>query len=99
MEADPRRSGRSNRCVEPRRAQSSRAFCVPLVAQGRSIAVTRGCTMSQSSGTSKALVEIVVAVVLVVAVAAIVIGVLGWLAGAFWWLVKLAVIALVIFVV
>jgi len=55
--------------------------------------------MSQSSGTSKALVEIVVAVVLVVAVAAIVIGVLGWLAGAFWWLVKLAVIALVIFVV
>ena len=39
------------------------------------------------------------AVVLVIAVAAIVIGVLSWLAGAFWWLVKLAVIALVIFLV
>ena len=55
--------------------------------------------MSQSSGTSRALVEVLVAVVLVIAVAAIVIGVLSWLAGAFWWLVKLAVIALVIFVV
>jgi len=37
---------------------------------------------------------VVVAVVLVVAVAAIVIGVLSWLAGAFWLLVKLAIIAL-----
>lgn len=56
--------------------------------------------MSQSTnGTSRALIEVIVAVVLVVAVAAIMIGVLSWLAGAFWWLVKLAVIALVIFVV
>jgi hypothetical protein len=55
--------------------------------------------VSESSGTSRALIEVIVAVVLVVAVAAIVIGVLGWLAGAFWWLFKLAVIGLVIFVV
>ncbi|HEV3213687.1 MAG TPA: hypothetical protein VGZ03_09870 [Acidimicrobiales bacterium] len=55
--------------------------------------------MSESTGTSRALVEVIVAVVLVVAVAAIVIGVLSWLAGVFWLLVKLAVIGLVIFLV
>jgi hypothetical protein len=55
--------------------------------------------VSESTGTSRALLEVIVAVVLVVAVAAIVIGVLSWLAGAFWFLVKLAVIALVIFLV
>ena len=36
---------------------------------------------------------------LVVAVAAILIAVLGWLAGAFWWLFKLAFIAVVVYVV
>jgi len=55
--------------------------------------------MSESTGTSRALIEVIVAVVLVVAVAAIVIGVLSWLAGAFWFLLKLAVIGLVIFLV
>lgn len=56
--------------------------------------------MSESSGSgSKALVEVVVAVVLVIALAAVVIGVLSWLAGAFWWLIKLAVIALVAYVI
>ena len=55
--------------------------------------------MSESTGTSRALVEVIVAVVLVVAVAAVVIGVLSWLAGAFWFLLKLAVIGLVIFLV
>jgi len=55
--------------------------------------------MSQTEGSSRALIEVVVAVVLVVAVAAIVIGVLSWLAGAFWLLVKLAIIALAVFIV
>jgi len=55
--------------------------------------------MSESSGTSRALIEVIVAVVLVVAVAAIVLGVLSWLAGAFWWLLKLAIIGLAVFIV
>jgi hypothetical protein len=61
--------------------------------------VTGRCAVSESTGTSRALIEVIVAVVLVVAVAAIVIGVLSWLAGAFWFLLKLAVIGLVIFLV
>jgi hypothetical protein len=55
--------------------------------------------VSESTQSSRAYIEVIVAVVLVVAVAAIVIAVLGWLAGAFWWLVKLAVIALVVYLV
>jgi hypothetical protein len=51
-----------------------------------------GREVSERPRTSRALVEVVVAVVLVVAVAAIAIGVLSWLAGAFWWLVKVAVV-------
>jgi len=54
--------------------------------------------MSESSG-SRALVEVIVAVVIVVAVAAVAIGVLSWLAGAFWWLVKVAIIALVAYLI
>ena len=49
--------------------------------------------MSESSG-SRALVEVIV-----VAVAAVAIGVLSWLAGAFWWLVKVAIIALVAYLI
>jgi len=54
--------------------------------------------MSESSG-SRALVEVIVAVVIVVAVAAVAIGFLSWLAGAFWWLVKVAIIALVAYLI
>jgi hypothetical protein len=42
---------------------------------------------------------VVVAVVLVIALGAIFIGVLGWLAGLFWTVFKLAVLALVIYLV
>jgi hypothetical protein len=55
--------------------------------------------VSESTQSSRAYIEVIVAVVLVVAVAALMIAVLGWLAGAFWWLVKLAVISLVAYLV
>ena len=54
--------------------------------------------MSESSG-SRALVEVIVAVVIVVAVAAVAIGVLSWLAGAFWWLVKVAVVGIAAYLI
>jgi hypothetical protein len=55
--------------------------------------------MSETQGTSRALLEVVVAVVLVVALAAIFIGALSWLAGIFWTLFKLAVLAIVVYLV
>jgi hypothetical protein len=55
--------------------------------------------MSEAQGTSRALLEVVVAVVLVVALAAIFIGVLGWLAGIFWTVFKFAALAIVIYLV
>ncbi|HUD68744.1 MAG TPA: hypothetical protein VMQ40_00755 [Acidimicrobiales bacterium] len=55
--------------------------------------------MSETQGTSRPLLEVVVAVVLVIALGAIFIGVLGWLAGIFWWLFKLAVLIGVIYLV
>jgi hypothetical protein len=55
--------------------------------------------MSETQGTSRSLLEVVVAVVLVIALGAIFIGVLGWLAGLFWTVFKLAVLALVIYLV
>jgi hypothetical protein len=45
------------------------------------------------------LLEVIVAIVLVVAFASILLTVLGWLAGAVWWLFKLAVLAVIIYVV
>jgi hypothetical protein len=42
--------------------------------------------------SSHALVEVVVGVILIVALGSVLIGVLGWLAGAFWWLFKVAVL-------
>jgi hypothetical protein len=45
------------------------------------------------------LLEVVVAIVLVIAFASILLAVLGWLAGALWWLFKIAVLAVVIYVV
>jgi hypothetical protein len=55
--------------------------------------------MSETQESSRPLLEVVVAVVLVVALGAILIGVLGWLAGIFWWLFKLAVLIGVIYLV
>jgi hypothetical protein len=55
--------------------------------------------MSETHGSSRALLEVVVAVVLVIALGAIFIGVLGWLAGIFWTVFKLAVLALIIYLV
>jgi hypothetical protein len=55
--------------------------------------------MSETQGSSRALLEVVVAVVLVIALGAIFIGVLGWLAGIFWTVFKLAVLALIIYLV
>jgi hypothetical protein len=55
--------------------------------------------VSQASRSTRSFLEVIVAVVLVVAVAAVLLGVLSWLAGAFWWLVKVAVLALVVFLV
>lgn len=54
--------------------------------------------MSEAN-SSRALLEVLVAVVLVVALGAIFIGVLGWLAGIFWLLFKLAVLFVVIYLV
>ncbi len=55
--------------------------------------------MSETQESSRPLLEVVVAVVLVVALGAIFIGVLGWLAGIFWWVFKLAVLIGVIYLV
>jgi hypothetical protein len=55
--------------------------------------------VSETSRSSRSFLEVIVAVVLVVAVAAVILGVLSWLAGAFWWIVKVAVLALVAFLV
>jgi|GEM_PF-4867215 len=55
--------------------------------------------MSETQGSSRALLEVVVAVVLVVGLGAIFLGVLGWLAGIFWTLFKLAILVLVIYLV
>lgn len=49
--------------------------------------------------SSRALIEIIIAIVLVVAFASIFLTVLGWLAGALWWLFKVAVVVIVIFLV
>jgi hypothetical protein len=54
--------------------------------------------MTQVRSSSKALLEIIVAVVLVIAVASILFTVLGWLGSALWWLVKVAVLVAVIYV-
>ena len=54
---------------------------------------------STSGSGTKTLVEVVVAVVLVVALASVAIGVLSWLAGAFWLVVKLAVLALACYLI
>jgi hypothetical protein len=55
--------------------------------------------VSESRRSSRSLLEVIVAIVLVVFVAAVMIGVLHWLAGAFWLLVKLAVIGVAAFLV
>lgn len=55
--------------------------------------------MSETQGTPRAMLEVIVAVVLVIAFGAILLGVLGWLAGIFWWLFKLALLVLVIYLV
>ncbi len=55
--------------------------------------------MSEVTRSSRALLEVIVAVVLVVAAAAIVIGVLGWLSSAFWTLLKVVVLVGVVYVV
>lgn len=49
--------------------------------------------------SSRALIEIIVAIVLVVAFASIFLSLLGWLASALWWLFKVAVVVVVIFLV
>jgi hypothetical protein len=49
--------------------------------------------------SSRALLEVIVAVVLVAAVAAIGFGVLGWLAGAIWTLVKVVILVGVLYLV
>lgn len=53
----------------------------------------------RTASSSRALLEVIVAIVLVVAFASILLTVLGWLAGAVWWLFKLAFLAVIIYVV
>jgi hypothetical protein len=52
-----------------------------------------------SDSTTRSFVEVIVAVVIVVAIAAFVIWLLGVFAGIFWWLLKVAIVVLAVFLV
>jgi 4-hydroxybenzoate polyprenyltransferase len=53
----------------------------------------------RTTSSSRALIEVIVAIVLVVAFASILLSVLGWLVGALWWIFKVAVLVIVIYLV
>jgi 4-hydroxybenzoate polyprenyltransferase len=72
---------------------------VDLRQRGRSIEGNPEVGVAQRTSSSRALVEVILAIVLVVAVASILLAVLGWLAGALWWLFKIAVLVIVIYVI
>ena len=55
--------------------------------------------MPKTESSSRSLTQTLVAVVLVVFVAAVLFAVLGWLAGAFWWLVKVAVVGIAAYLI
>jgi hypothetical protein len=53
----------------------------------------------KTDSSPRSLTQTLVAVVLVVFVAAVLFAVFGWLAGAFWWLVKVAVFVLIAYLI
>jgi hypothetical protein len=70
--------------------------------RGRGVALEmiRRCDVAQrTTSSSRALLEVIVAIVLVVAFASILLTVFGWLVGAVWWIFKVGVLVIAIFLV